>query len=134
MRTLTLILTGLMIASAAPAASVPRPSPDFSYAAWWRSPDQTKPVSRQDCGTRFWSNDVRPLPGPDPHLKGDTERLHGTQRAGRGVRLRSERKHQLPDVPQGACAEFRYRLHHRNSAQAPNFAPGYTTDDVVKKY
>jgi thiol-disulfide isomerase/thioredoxin len=119
MRTLTLILTGLMIASAAPGASVPRPSPDFVMQRGGAPPIKLSQFRGKIVVLVFGQTTCE-------YCQYLTRTLKVIQKdyAARNVQVVE------CAFEEGVSTNYPMFL----KAFAPNFATGYTTGDVVKKY
>ena len=119
MRTLTPNLTGLMIAWTAPAASVPRPSPDFVMQRGGAPPIRLSQFRGKIVALVFGQTTC-------DHCQFLTRTLKVIQKdyAARNV--------QIVECAFEADVRTNYPMFLR--ALAPNFATGYTTGDVVKKY
>jgi peroxiredoxin len=119
MRTLTLVLTGLMFAFTAPAASVPRPSPDFVMQRGSAPPIKLSQFRGKIVALVFGQTVC-------DHCQTLTRTLKVIQKdyAARNVQV-VECAFE-PDVAANYPAFLK--------EMAPNFPIGYTTDVVVKKY
>ena len=120
MRTLALLLTGLSAALTAPAASVPRPSPELTMQRGGAAPLQLSQFRGKNRGFGFRALHVRSLPVSDTHFECDSERLRGAQRASCGVLFLK--------TMQGSTIRCSSRRSNRL------FPTGYTNEAEVKKY
>jgi glutaredoxin len=119
MRTLALILTGLMTAWTAPAGSVPRPSPELAMQRGGAPPIQLSQFRGKIVALVFAQTTC-------DHCQFLTRTLKVIQKdyAPRGV--------QVVECAFEDGVNVNYPMFLK--AFEPNFATGYTTDTAVKKY
>src|ERR1035441_3971592 len=119
MRTLTLILTGLMTALTAPAASVPRPSPDLTMERGGAPAIRLSQFRGKIVALVFAQTTC-------DHCQFLTRTLKVIQK---GYAARNVQVVECA-FEEGVITNYPMFL----KAFEPNFATGYTTDSVVKKY
>src|ERR1035441_10083954 len=119
MRTLTLILTSLMTALTAPAASVPRPSPELTMQRGGAPPIKLSQFRGKIVALVFGQTTC-------DHCQFLTRTLKVIQKdyAARNV--------QVVECAFEEDVSTNYPMFLK--ALEPSFATGYTTDDAVKKY
>ena len=119
MRTLTLILAGLVIAWTAPAASVPRPSPELTMQRGGAPPIKLSKFRGKIVALVFGQTTC-------DHCQDLTRTLKAIQKD------YTARNVQVVECVFDPNASTNYPMFLK--ALEPNFATGYTTDDAVKKY
>ena len=119
MRTLTLILAGLVIAWTAPAASVPRPSPELTMQRGGAPPIKLSKFRGKIVALVFGQTTC-------DHCQDLTRTLKAIQKD------YTARNVQVVECVFDPNASTNYPMFLK--ALEPNFATGYTDDDAVKKY